>query len=522
MGVMKIYKGILLNSVLLFLYAVLAVATLLYDIIMVYLGGFSVTGVFIAVLTVTALVVLCPVCIRKLEKIYIASDQGDPNRIFLSVVFGVLTFLVLLFWYLGYSPGFFFSDMKDQLDQAVSGKYSDWHPVIQTFMTFTIPLKITGEWVGSIILLQILFFSAVIGYMSYVIMNYTSWKIALGAVLLIILNPITGKMCLYPLKDTSLAIWGLLALCFAVQIYVTNGRWVYKTSHLIAFSIVIAIVTLVRHNGIFFTLPLLIGCLFFISEKKKKLYMIGTIILLIFLVKVPFYHILDVEAPGQRQTEMLGLPLTIIGNVVKEHPESLDEETQKFVYELAPAENWQTYYDRGSFNSIKWREGTDLSVIEKTGIFPVLRMTLKSIKSEPASSVEALIAITKIVYSMDESSHFYHLGVGPEDYEVAYTGNPALRTWGERYEKFIYESPLQYVFCYVGIQNLILVVFILGKIRFSEKGVWKKLFLCVPALAYDFGTMLMLSGRDDRLFYVTFTSLPIVVLMLLLKVSDQR
>lgn len=52
-----------------------------------------------------------------------------------------------------------------------------------------------------------------------------------------------------------------------------------------------------------------------------------------------------------------------------------------------------------------------------------------------------------------------------------------------------------------GIINLIVVLGILSKFDIHT---WKKSFLCIPLLVYNFGTMLLLTGNDVRFFYLNF------------------
>lgn len=365
--VKKIYtklEGI--NGIFLFFYAAVAVMPLLFDMVTALDIPIKL-GLILILCVLGGLLWLCPVVIRRVRNLAIIGKQKENRHIFYwSVLFFVICLAVLLIWYAGYYPGFFFSDIKDQLDQAVSGHYNDWHPVLQTILTFTLPLKITGGWVGSIILFQMVLFSATVSYMASVILRYGNWKFALGSVLFIVLNPITGKMCLYPLKDVTFAIWAVLLLAFAAQTYFSKGAWLNSPTHRICLICASAIATIVRHNGILFTLPLLLGVLFY-TDKKRKFQILISVILLIVCVKGPVYAALHVEEPGQRQVEMLGMPLTIIGNVVVEHPEVLDEETQNLVYSIASQDNWEQYYVMGRFNTIKWAEGTNLDAIEEGG-----------------------------------------------------------------------------------------------------------------------------------------------------------
>ena len=60
-----------------------------------------------------------------------------------SLIFGGISFFVLFIYYAAYFPGAFPTDSIAQYQQVITGKYSDWHPVLHTLFSFWLPLKIT-------------------------------------------------------------------------------------------------------------------------------------------------------------------------------------------------------------------------------------------------------------------------------------------------------------------------------------------------------------------------------------------
>ena len=60
--------------------------------------------------------------------------------------------------------------------------------------------------------------------------------------------------------------------------------------------------------------------------------------------------------------------------------------------------------------------------------------------------------------------------------------------------------------------NLAVIVSVLGK--YNRKNECKRVFLCIPILIYDFGTMFLLSGSDFRFFYLNFSICPIIMIIL--------
>lgn len=439
-------------------------------------------------------------------------DHRLNYKVWAGVFF--LSFIVLLVWYTGYYPGFFTPDSFAQLGQAVSGDYSDWHPVIHTILMFTVPLKLTGGWIGSVVLFQIFVFSLALGYAGASLMQYSNWKFTLTAVLVILLSPVTGMTCLYPWKDVFMSVCGLVSMSFAVKVYFSKGEWLNSAIHVVLCVFFIVFTSLARHNAILFTLPLLAGMLLY-AGRKKRLQIIAVMLLTVFCIKVPLYSILEVEKPEDRQMEILGLPMTIIGNAVVEHPEALNAETKEFAYRFADPKNWNGYYTVGNFNGIKWSGQADFSIIEETGAASILKMMLHCMYKAPLSATKAIVVLTRPVYSLDRYSAYYQITETVDEYGgFPYGGNRYIMSFLDAYKTFIYDSPLRYIFCYTGILNLIIIVFILEKtnLRLSEDR--KRLLLCIPVLVYNFGTMLLLSGRDDRYFYLTFLVWPAEILIM--------
>lgn len=185
-------------------------------------------------------------------------------------------FCILYFWYQVYYPGAFSQESIEQYSQVLSGVYTNHKPLLQTWITFTFPLKLTGE-VSSVVLFQIMEYAAVIAYMSCVLFQYGGKLISIVAFLFVMLNPATGCMAVCPWEDTTFAICAVLLMTLGVQIHMTGGKWLSSKQSQTFFILVLLVTTLVRHTGILFTLPYLIVVLIRIGNKKK----IGIIILFI-------------------------------------------------------------------------------------------------------------------------------------------------------------------------------------------------------------------------------------------------
>ncbi len=466
-------------------------------------------------------ILAAPLIIRGIQKIpprvLEPTAMSRKKRIGFLCGVWIVSFLVLLLWYVGFYPGAIIFGTVEQLQQALSGSYNDWHPALHTLLTFTLPLKLTNGWTGSIVFFQILFFATVLSYLYAVLSKLVNHKIVLGIILFILINPITGKMSVHPLKDTSMALWGTLLLLYALQTCYSHGEWMKSVWHKLLFAIVFVITTLVRHNAILLTLPILVSVLLSVKNLKGNLKVLALILLLTLGVRGPLYSAFEVGSPGARHMETLGCPMTIIGNVVIEHPEVLDEETREFVYAIADQETWEACYTCGSFNNLKRSGEADLTVIEETDVLSILRMTAKCAIKAPSSAAQSFLTLTRMVYSLDGNSYFYEILEGPDEFGVEYAGNQTLLNALEAYCKVFYNSPLKYLFCYIGVLDLLVLVCVCGRVKFGSFDDWKRILLCVSIFTYNFGTMLFLTGRDDRFFYVTFLITPVLAVAALVK-----
>lgn len=481
-----------------------------------YYGGIETITRFLWLLVLCAVMVFLASrwMMSLIGKIPSAHDTelAGKRKLCFYCVFFLISFGILCLWYVAYYPGAFSPDSLDQYRQATTGSYNDWHPVWHTLLFFSLPLALTGK-ATSIVFCQILYFALVLAYLGLTLCLFAGRRAAASALAYILLNPYTGCIAMYPWKDVGMAITILWSMVCVAGLYCTNGEWASQKGRIALLAFLLANATLFRHNAILFTLPLVLA-LFFHLERKKWLELLLLFFALIFMVKVPLYKVLNVEAPGGRRQETVGLPLTIIGNVTKEHPEVLDEETAYFVYRMASQEIWEEQYFCGSFNTIKWA-GIDLSVVEETSTMDILKMTARCFRSAPQASCKALFMLTDMVYSMEGAIEGdIAPGITGNELGIEYQGNEKIQSWLLWYREIMTNTVFKYI-RYIGVSMLIMLGFMLGRSNLRKWKDWKRLLLCLPIFFYNFGTMLLLTGSDSRFFYVSFLVCPTVVLIMM-------
>lgn len=528
---------------------------------------------FISVLEMTLVIALlvCPRLLRWAESLTLQPNFSsftaqERRKFFLRTWLRV--FLVFLAVYIFFYPGGMNADNVNQYGQALSGCYHDHNPVFHTLFSFTLPLKLTGGWFGSIALFQIIIFSFSLAYMAYTLYEYGSYLFAKRFLIFTVLNPATLGTSVVPVKDLAFAVASMLMMTFAVRVHFTGGKWLASLRNMAVFVFVAASGTIFRHNGVLFTLPLFLA-MFFYVDKKKVLAMLLCFAGLIYAVRGPMYDALKVQrADNIRQIDALGLPMTIIGNAVKEAPECLDDEIIEFAHTVAPQEIWEKCFDvfRG-WDDIKYLKGSklqyissqnfsekDIQAVGKVDIYAVERvswkkiviMALRCFREAPFEALRGALGITAINYGILGSLarlgdsgipviNENNLGVRNNNFfRLNFLTNfirnnipENVKTFKEIRERDItLQSLLIFVevgiiillkpiFWHIGVINLIVIVFILARLKFNRAYDWKRLCLVLPLLIHNFGTMLLLMAPVFRYFYVSYLVFPLIILVLM-------
>lgn len=479
-------------------------------------AAFSVvTG--LAVLLVMA--VLGPVLLR-----FLATRNAYPQepkktsvlkRVLVNGCFYFIPLAVFLFYFIACFPGGWSDDSFNQYTQAIQNQYNDWHPVLHTLLAFKLPLTLTGGWIGSVVLLQVLCYSGAMGYACNVIKKHFGMIWALVAMVWMVLNPLVMMTSMHPWKDVGFAICALLLAAYALQAVATKGQWLHRWQNLICFGLVAVAASIFRHNGILFVAPVVLAMALFLSWKRALTLCLG-VVLLFAVVKGPVYGLVGSEKPAQRQVETLGLPMTVIGAVASRNPAALDAETREFVYRVSSKEVWEEKYILGDYNAIKYDDLTNNDVIEEYGRGKVISMMIRTTVSDPKNALSGLVALTKQLFGFSGAAMEYALPrvVGQHDV-IKQTPNlsmmKVLKTYSQAVNKF-----LSHTFLHLGIQHFILLAFVLAKVKLKKRLDLSKLLVVLGVFCYNFGSGLLLTSYGDiyRFFFYTFPLMPVLLLML--------
>lgn len=194
----------------------------------------------------------------------------------------------------------------------------------------------------------------------------------------------------------------------------------------------------------------------------------------------------------------------------------MDEELTEFAYSIATPEQWEESYQCGNFNTIKW---ANVEVVEEKTRGDMIRMMLKCFRLSPHASLQAFVSLTDIVYGFEtglEGDVYPSIVANPYNIDYSLLRSDFCYQLVTSYSTFINHSILRYLRTY-GICLFLLLVLFVGRLSWREWDSWKKTFMLIPLLTYDFGTMLLLTGDDSRFFYITFLITPILIIYSLCK-----
>jgi hypothetical protein len=448
------------------------------------------------------------------------------------IVTGIIS-AVFLLRLLAYFPGGMGWDSIQQWKQVQAGAFNDWHPAIHTMIIWLVT-RIVDHYTF-FLAVQILVFAFVAGYL---VATLLSWGVhrywAYAFVGIILLSHSTPRIFMHPWKDTMVTILMVALAAYVVNIVFSNGRWIAKWYNAVALAIVGALITVVRHNGFFITLPCAVLLIIFYRKTSMDpgtarrmtggrgvlIAVLGGLLIVIGITQ-GLYRLADVEKPpSQTYIESVGIPMSMLGHVMVTNPDALDADTLAFLTSIADEDTWQEWFTTG-YNSIKW----ETEAYEKVGELPprdLASMTMRTIRSAPFECLVGFGNATRVVWSPIDWLHTVNVGRGDFALDVAYT-QAEVDAWEPvikpaRYVHLALDSVIQLlapdrVLSIVGLHAFLLLV--IGVYSVNRRLGMKALFIIGPVLVYNMGTMLLLGGPDYRYFHFNIlVSLPFIIALL--------
>ena len=445
-------------------------------------------------------------------------------KIFAAVA-GV-TFLAMLFALAAHYPGAANWDNMEQWGQVQTGTFDDWHPAIHSMLIWLVT-RIVNKY-AFVIAVQMLCFSLLAGYMAATLRAWglkRAWVAAFAVSLLSARS--TQGILLYAIKDTAFMLLALALTVQTIDIVLSDAAWLRKWPNRIAFALAVALASLVRHNGIFITIPLL--SLLLLLYRKKSLWecvISALLALMVFLgVRGPLYRFTRVAPNAYAgHVEAIGLPMTILCSVYRTEPDRLAPETIALMQALAPEELWAEYFVFGSYNSVKWRADAN-GKLKDVPLGDLLRMTLQCMRAAPETSLRAALALTREVWDPTVTDQTVSPMIAwdhPNDHpnsivsQIAATDPAKVEAFAKpygAYRDFVQMLTPSQLLQSAGINLFALAL--AGAYSLRRRRGLHTLLLILPSAAYNIGTMLMLCGGDYRFFqFNAVITIPLVLVCL--------
>ncbi len=459
--------------------------------------------------------------------IYYTPERKKFDFKFALIVFLVVEVVVMLLFF-SETPGRAYPDTRTHWRQITTGVFDDWHPAIYTF-TLLLITKIKFDYTA-ILFVQCVVFGIAVAYLLATIERFgISKKIIYGILALTLINQNTHVMLMTAIKDTAFSLTLVFLATYLINIYYSEGEWLKKPLNIIAFCLALTYATLIRHNGLLFTVPLVIILLLFFEKcRKQSVCCIAIVLMMIALVRGPLYSAFDVQKDlhqHQTSSEIIGMPMTILADIMVTNAEALDPEAKEFLNLATSEQGWIDMYEKGSFNSVKFREDL-VHIWLYTDNIDIFRMTIKSALNAMTIAINAVIELTDMVWattgtpegSLDFETSFFDVRTYPEiaipldlNTPVQQTAKGIYNMVFEFVPNFLYEA-----LSFLGIHFLVIMIFgfYACSPKYNKKSV-KALLFVLPIILYNVGTMVVLCGNDYRFFHFNLLlSAPLVLVFI--------
>lgn len=423
-----------------------------------------------------------------------------------------LSLIILLCAYAAAYPGGVTYDASNQWRQAQSGEYNNWHPVFHTLLV----------WLGSrlggysvVLLLQIVFFALAMGCFACTVRGAgaPAWAV-LVVQALCVGCPLVRCTLMTVGKDAAMCIGALCLFAQCLKMLKSGGEWLRRPINAVCFGLLLAFVSLVRHNGVLLALPMLLIAVFCFPARRGAALAAGAAACLMLLVRVPLYGALDIVYPGNTLEEAVGLPMTVMADIKQASPERLDARANALLDSLADEDEWRNVYKKGSYNSIKFTFPREL--IARRDARELLSVAAQAALSNPRSAFNTVNDVCDLVWGVTGKNEGVESVGNTGDIEEARYGSARLNALGGAALGFIDAAfdfaPVAWLYKNIGVQQLLLLLVTLWALY---RGGVSRLVFALPALCYNLATMLLLCGNDARFFMYFMACAPLATLSLM-------
>ncbi|WMT19835.1 DUF6020 family protein [Parageobacillus toebii] len=322
----------------------------------------------------------------------------------LIFVYALPSLIVWPFYLIAFFPGTMTADSIFQWEQAHTGKFNDWHPVMYTFFI----MLVTAVWdsPAAIVIAQIIIISIVIGYCLFELEKAGAPKWAVWTVsILFAVSPVNGIYSITVWKDILYSTFILLFTTLICKLIMTNGNWLNRFPSFIFFTMAALGVVFFRHNGFVVCLASLI-ILFAVFRHlwKRWLLVISLVVVIHYAVTGPLFTYLNVTPSDPN--EALSIPTQQIARVIAYNGE-MTEQQAEYINKIMSLDLWKKFYNPYVTDPIKFS-----GYYNKRAIFPdhlstYLRTWWEICLQNPRLVIEAMMKQTSLVWQMNEPNDGY-------------------------------------------------------------------------------------------------------------------
>ena len=277
--------------------------------------------------------------------------RGGTKIFFVFLAFSIIMMAAIFYLDLPLKSS---PDIVEQFEQAVTEKYNNWHPAAHTFLFYTIPIKLFGESIYSVVVYQYLFIAVVTAYLGYSFYAFGIKKsIIFLMYFLLFANNKLRIMISYAWKDIPFSFSVLLFTLSIMWIYKSKGEWLKDKKNLILFLASVLLIMFMRHNGIVAVVPTIIVLLLVYKNIRKILIIsMASVVVFFLMISGPFYNLLNITKHSNTFSETVGVPNNQLSYIVK-YGGDVSEEELEFIDNIVPIDIIKSKYKDGDFNSIK-------------------------------------------------------------------------------------------------------------------------------------------------------------------------
>ena len=381
-----------------------------------------------------------------------------------SFTFYITVFLIffagqMLYW-MAYYPGGFNLDAYGQWDQ-VHGlqNLNNWHPVFTTFCYWLVT-RIYDSFAFCIFTQQLIF-SLSISYLLLILYRLNIHRNLLTfTALYISLNPAIGmnNSCLF--KDVPFTIALIWMTIILIRIIATKGVWLKSILHFAFIVLSLVVITLIRHNGIFYIIPVLV-CIFINCRQQIKnvIAIVLAYILCLAIIQGPLYSYFDVEEHSNVTGESVGIPMAIMANIYISDTENTPDEVEKFLLSIAEKTVWEEKYILGEWDSCKWDfGGTEL--FKEMSLKQFGKLTFSSICASPDMAYQSVRENTRVVWQvLGNAEWITWVYIEDNDYGIYATPNILCSDIVNHILDFSTTLLGSFLCWNIGVPNIILIIF---------------------------------------------------------------